>query len=119
MLSTTAGVAGAAGIRAGISSTATIGTAGIVKTAGIAATDASARGAGTARTAGTNNITGDGYRPPIPERLRVRQVSWPASPGPGKREDDVLSADQEAAVFQHYDLTHEPGTHGERQLACR
>lgn len=33
--------------------------------------------------------------------------------------DDVLPAEEEAAVFQHYGLTYRPGAGGERQLARR
>ncbi|GGS35490.1 photosystem reaction center subunit H [Streptomyces nojiriensis] len=33
--------------------------------------------------------------------------------------DDVLPAEDEAAVFAHYDLPYQPGVNGERQLARR
>ena len=33
--------------------------------------------------------------------------------------DDVLPAEDEEAVFRHYDLTYRPGAGGERQLARR
>ncbi|MGX1887761.1 PRC-barrel domain-containing protein [Streptomyces sp. NPDC055287] len=33
--------------------------------------------------------------------------------------DDVLPAEDEAAVFAHYGLPYKPGTNGERQLARR
>ncbi|MEU4077221.1 photosystem reaction center subunit H [Streptomyces venezuelae] len=33
--------------------------------------------------------------------------------------DDVLPAEDEAAVFAHYGLPYQPGTNGERQLARR
>lgn len=33
--------------------------------------------------------------------------------------DDVLPAEEEAAIFQHYGLTHRPGAGGERKLARR
>ena len=33
--------------------------------------------------------------------------------------DDVLPAEDEEAVFRHYDLTYQPGAGGERQLARR
>ncbi|MER5312266.1 PRC-barrel domain-containing protein [Streptomyces sp. NPDC002773] len=33
--------------------------------------------------------------------------------------DDVLPAEDEAAIFSHYGLPYQPGTNGERQLARR
>ena len=33
--------------------------------------------------------------------------------------DDILPAEQEKAVFKHYDLAYRPGASGERQLARR
>jgi PRC-barrel domain protein len=33
--------------------------------------------------------------------------------------DDILPAEQEEAIFQHYGKTYQPGTNGERQLARR
>ncbi|MCY0949089.1 PRC-barrel domain containing protein [Streptomyces sp. H27-S2] len=33
--------------------------------------------------------------------------------------DDVLPAEDEAAVFSHYGLSYQPGANGERQLARR
>lgn len=33
--------------------------------------------------------------------------------------DDVLPAEQEEAVFKHYELPYKPGAAGERQLARR
>jgi hypothetical protein len=33
--------------------------------------------------------------------------------------DDVLPAEDEAAVFAHYGLSYQPGANGERQLARR
>ncbi|MDQ0794231.1 PRC-barrel domain-containing protein [Streptomyces sp. B1I3] len=33
--------------------------------------------------------------------------------------DDILPAEAEEAIFQHYDLTYRPGAGGERQLARR
>lgn len=33
--------------------------------------------------------------------------------------DDVLPAEQEEAIFQHYGMTYQPGANGERKLARR
>lgn len=33
--------------------------------------------------------------------------------------DDVLPAEQEEAIFKHYELAYKPGAAGERQLARR
>ena len=38
---------------------------------------------------------------------------------PSMGTDDVLPAEDEKAIFQHYNLTYRPGTAGERQLARR
>jgi hypothetical protein len=33
--------------------------------------------------------------------------------------DDILPAEQEEAIFQHYGMTYQPGANGERKLARR
>ena len=57
-------------------------------------------------------IAGPGY-------LKIRYPKSLVRKAPSIGTDDVLPAEQEAAVFQHYGLTYEPGTRGERQLARR
>ncbi len=55
---------------------------------------------------------GPGYLKVIHSRHKVRDA-------PSIGTDDVLPADDEEAVFQHYDLTYERGGGGERRLARR
>ncbi|MWA08247.1 PRC-barrel domain-containing protein [Streptomyces sp. BA2] len=57
-------------------------------------------------------IAGPGY-------LKIRYAKSLVRKAPSIGTDDVLPATQEAAVFQHYGLTYEPGARGERQLARR
>lgn len=33
--------------------------------------------------------------------------------------DDILPAEQEEAIFKHYEMAYQPGAHGERKLARR
>ncbi|MEU3748624.1 MULTISPECIES: PRC-barrel domain-containing protein [Streptomyces] len=55
---------------------------------------------------------GPGYVKVVHDKALVRQ-------GPSIGTDDVLPAEDEEAVFRHYDLPYEPGANGERQLARR
>ncbi|MHA6759716.1 PRC-barrel domain-containing protein [Streptacidiphilus sp. PAMC 29251] len=57
-------------------------------------------------------IAGPGYVKVAYDKALVKD-----SPSIGT--DDVLPAEDEEAVFKHYDLTYQPGTAGERQLARR
>ncbi|MER6255241.1 PRC-barrel domain-containing protein [Streptomyces sp. NPDC001584] len=57
-------------------------------------------------------IVGPGYVKVDYDRSLVKK-----SPAIGT--DDVLPAGDEAAVFAHYGLPHQPGANGERQLARR
>lgn len=57
-------------------------------------------------------IVGPGY-------LKVTYAKALVKEAPSIGTDDVLPAEDEAAVFQHYGLPYEPGTAGERQLARR
>lgn len=42
-----------------------------------------------------------------------------AAPGRDGATDDILPAEQEKGIFQHYGMTCQPGVNGERQLARR
>ncbi|MFH8574177.1 PRC-barrel domain-containing protein [Streptomyces sp. NPDC017993] len=57
-------------------------------------------------------IVGPGYVKVDYDRSLVKK-------GPAMGTDDVLPAEDEAAVFAHYGLPYEPGAKGERQLARR
>ncbi|MBC9714622.1 PRC-barrel domain-containing protein [Streptomyces sp. TRM66268-LWL] len=54
-----------------------------------------------------------------PDRLTVRYARSLVRRAPSIGTDDILPAEQEAAIFQHYGLTYQPGAGGERQLARR
>ncbi|MFC7310830.1 PRC-barrel domain-containing protein [Streptomyces monticola] len=54
-----------------------------------------------------------------PDRLKVRYTKSLVRQAPSIGTDDVLPAEQEAAIFQHYGLSYQPGSAGERQLARR
>ncbi|GAA0443147.1 PRC-barrel domain-containing protein [Streptomyces stramineus] len=57
-------------------------------------------------------IVGPGY-------LKVTYAKALAKAAPSIGTDDVLPAEDEAALFKHYGLPYELGTEGERQLARR
>ncbi|MFD3484299.1 PRC-barrel domain-containing protein [Streptomyces sp. NPDC058665] len=57
-------------------------------------------------------VVGPGYVKVNYERSVVKGA-------PSMGTDDVLPAEDEKAVFSHYDLPYEPGPSGERQLARR
>ncbi|MFJ8586446.1 PRC-barrel domain-containing protein [Streptomyces sp. NPDC093595] len=54
-----------------------------------------------------------------PDYLKVPYDKGRVRKAPSMGTDDVLPADGEEAVFQHYGLPYRPGAHGERQLARR
>ncbi|MFF4268632.1 PRC-barrel domain-containing protein [Streptomyces sp. NPDC001536] len=57
-------------------------------------------------------LLGPGYVKIAYARSQVRKA-------PSIGTDDVLPAEQEEAIFQHYGLTYQPGANGERKLARR
>ncbi|MFC8080744.1 PRC-barrel domain-containing protein [Streptomyces sp. NPDC057307] len=57
-------------------------------------------------------VVGPGY-------VQVRYSKTAVKDAPSMGTDDVLPAEDEKAVFSHYDLPYEPGPSGERQLARR
>ncbi|MFG3495801.1 PRC-barrel domain-containing protein [Streptomyces sp. NPDC047928] len=54
-----------------------------------------------------------------PDYVKVAHTKGLVKKAPAIGTDDILPAEQEEAVFKHYDLAYQPGTHGERQLARR
>ncbi|MFJ2935103.1 PRC-barrel domain-containing protein [Streptomyces sp. NPDC087219] len=54
-----------------------------------------------------------------PGYVRVAYDKALVKQGPSIGTDDVLPAEDEEAVFRHYELPYEPGANGERQLARR
>ncbi|MER0449048.1 PRC-barrel domain-containing protein [Streptomyces sp. Edi4] len=59
-----------------------------------------------------DTVVGPGYVKVAYEKALVKKC-------PPIGTDDVLPAEDEAAVFAHYGLTYQPGAGGERQLARR
>lgn len=57
-------------------------------------------------------LLGPGYVKIAYDRSLVRKA-------PSIGTDDVLPAEQEEAIFQHYGMTYQPGANGERKLARR
>jgi hypothetical protein len=57
-------------------------------------------------------ILGPGY-------VKVSYAKAVVKKAPSVGMDDILPAEAEEAIFQHYDLTYQPGAAGERQLARR
>ncbi|MFD3836384.1 PRC-barrel domain-containing protein [Streptomyces sp. NPDC058642] len=57
-------------------------------------------------------LLGPGYVKIAYDRGLVRKA-------PSIGTDDVLPAEQEEAIFQHYGMTYQPGANGERKLARR
>ncbi|GAA2475419.1 PRC-barrel domain-containing protein [Streptomyces gobitricini] len=54
-----------------------------------------------------------------PDYLRVAHPKGEVRKAPSIGTDDVLPAESEAEIFQHYGLPYEPGANGERKLARR
>ncbi|WP_405972847.1 PRC-barrel domain-containing protein [Streptomyces sp. NBC_00988] len=54
-----------------------------------------------------------------PGHLKVSYAKSLVRKAPSIGTDDILPAEQEEAIFQHYGMTYEPGAGGERQLARR
>lgn len=57
-------------------------------------------------------VTGPGY-------LMVNYSKSQVKDCPAIGTDDVLPAEEEHSIFEHYDMRYEPGAAGERQLARR
>ncbi|MCX5247940.1 MULTISPECIES: PRC-barrel domain-containing protein [unclassified Streptomyces] len=57
-------------------------------------------------------LLGPGYVKIAYTRSLVRKA-------PSMGMDDILPAEQEEAIFQHYGMTYQPGANGERKLARR
>lgn len=58
----------------------------------------------------TEAVVGPGY-------VRIPYAKSQVKSSPSMGTDDVLAAEDEKAVFDHYELAYQPGTDGERQLA--
>ncbi|MBT2508479.1 PRC-barrel domain-containing protein [Streptomyces sp. ISL-98] len=54
-----------------------------------------------------------------PDYLKVSYARALVKKAPSVGMDDILPAEAEEAIFQHYDMTYQPGAGGERQLARR
>ncbi|MFC5145892.1 PRC-barrel domain-containing protein [Streptomyces aureoversilis] len=54
-----------------------------------------------------------------PDYVKVSYAKALVKKAPSIGMDDILPAEAEEAIFQHYDMTYQPGTGGERQLARR
>lgn len=54
-----------------------------------------------------------------PSHVRVRYPKKQVKDAPSIEMDGELAAEDEPAVFEHYDLTYRPGAGGERRLARR
>ncbi len=54
-----------------------------------------------------------------PGYVRISYTRGVVKKAPSIGTDDVLPAEQEEAIFQHYGMTYRPGANGERQLARR
>lgn len=54
-----------------------------------------------------------------PDYVKVSYAKALVKSAPSLGMDDVLPADQEEAIFQHYDMPYRTGAAGERQLARR
>ncbi|MCM2419098.1 PRC-barrel domain-containing protein [Streptomyces sp. RKAG293] len=57
-------------------------------------------------------IVGPGYVKVVYDKAVVKRC-------PAIGTDDVLPAEDEAAIFEHYGIAYQPGANGERQLARR
>jgi hypothetical protein len=54
-----------------------------------------------------------------PDYLKVSYSRALVKKAPSVGTDDILPAEAEEAIFQHYDMPYQPGAGGERQLARR
>ncbi|MER7107120.1 PRC-barrel domain-containing protein [Streptomyces sp. NPDC000229] len=54
-----------------------------------------------------------------PDYLKVSHPKGEVRKSPSIGTDDVLPAESEAAIFQHYGMPYQPGANGERKLARR
>ncbi|KOU63887.1 photosystem reaction center subunit H [Streptomyces sp. MMG1533] len=54
-----------------------------------------------------------------PDYVKVSHSRGEVRKAPSIGTDDVLPAEREEAIFQHYGMTYRPGANGERQLARR
>jgi hypothetical protein len=54
-----------------------------------------------------------------PDYVKVSHPRGEVRKAPSIGTDDVLPAEREEEIFQHYGMTYRPGAHGERQLARR
>jgi len=54
-----------------------------------------------------------------PDYVKVAYAKAVVKKAPSVGMDDILPAEAEEAIFQHYDMTYETGAGGERQLARR
>ncbi|MEU4979470.1 PRC-barrel domain-containing protein [Streptomyces sp. NPDC021969] len=54
-----------------------------------------------------------------PDYVKVSHAKALVKKAPSVGMDDILPAEAEEAIFQHYDMTYQTGTSGERQLARR
>ncbi|MEU6476472.1 PRC-barrel domain-containing protein [Streptomyces sp. NPDC047017] len=54
-----------------------------------------------------------------PDYVKVAHPKGLVKKAPSIGTDDVLPAEQEASIYQHYDLPYSPGAGGERRLARR
>ncbi|MFE9440402.1 PRC-barrel domain-containing protein [Streptomyces sp. NPDC006602] len=52
-----------------------------------------------------------------PDYVKVSHPRGEVRKAPSIGTDDVLPAEREEEIFQHYGMTYQPGPHGERQLA--
>ncbi|MER7682600.1 MULTISPECIES: PRC-barrel domain-containing protein [unclassified Streptomyces] len=59
-----------------------------------------------------DSLLGPGYLRVPYSKKQVRKAPWIGT-------DDILPAEEEAAIFRHYDMSYEPGSQGERHLARR
>ncbi|MGW0734793.1 PRC-barrel domain-containing protein [Streptomyces sp. NPDC002851] len=54
-----------------------------------------------------------------PDYIKVSYAKALVKKAPSVGMDDILPAEAEEAIFQHYDMTYQAGAGGERQLARR
>ncbi|MFE3263424.1 PRC-barrel domain-containing protein [Streptomyces sp. NPDC059215] len=59
-----------------------------------------------------DSLLGPGY-------LKVSYPKKQVRKAPSIGTDGILPAEEEAAIFQHYDMSYQPGSQGERHLARR
>ncbi|WP_406334914.1 PRC-barrel domain-containing protein [Streptomyces sp. NBC_00203] len=54
-----------------------------------------------------------------PDYVKISYTRSLVRKAPSIGTDDILPAEQEEAIFQHYGMTYQPGANGERKLARR